>query len=88
MTDEVHAVLPEQPSRKSGRKYVWFIFALTGVEAVTAAITGYEHWAVLAAINVMPVLALLIAKASTTLDLNKWVGAATEMVKAKYGAEK
>lgn len=81
---DIKATLPAEPSRSSGRWYVGLIFVLAAVEAIVAAQTGYEHWAVLAAINTLPIAALLIAKSATTLDLNKWMDSATQMVEAKF----
>ena len=85
MSKEVQGALPRQPSRVSGRWYVVMIFILAVVEAVVVGRNGYEHWAVLASINALPIMALLISKASTTLDLNKWMDSATRMVEAKFG---
>lgn len=83
---EIHASLPAQPSRGSSRVYVGLIFALAAVEAIVSALHGYEQWAVLAAINALPITALLISKAATSLDLNKWMDSARAMVEARYGA--
>ena len=82
---EIHASLPAQPSRGSSRVYMALIFILAGIEIIVSALHGYEQWAVLAAINALPITALLISKAATSLDLNKWMDSARKMVEAKYG---
>ena len=84
---DIQASLPRQPSRASSRWYVLLIFLLSTLEAIGAMVYQFQHWEPLVAINLFPLAALIIAKASTSLDLNKWMESATRMVEAKYGKQ-
>jgi hypothetical protein len=82
--NQIPDALPRQPSRASSRWYIIMIFVLSALEAGAAMAFDFTHWQPIVAINMFPLLALVIAKASTSLDLNKWMESATRMVEAKH----
>jgi len=87
VVDTPRDALPQEPSRKSGRIYVILMFVLAAVEfGIAAKYDMSGDWLVIAVINIMPVAGVVWAARTRSLDLNKWMESATEMVKAKYGA--